>query len=73
MSDVNGPRGGVDKRCQVALTTDTHGTLVITSVARDWRAALDLALMRASRMLVRLWRRGRDAQRARPRTLSFDR
>ena len=26
LTDVNGPRGGVDKRCQVELTTDSAGT-----------------------------------------------
>lgn len=30
-SDVNGPRGGVDKRCQVELSTDAAGTVVIAS------------------------------------------
>ena len=44
MSDVNGPRGGIDKRCQVELRTDGAGSLVVASVANDWRAALDNAL-----------------------------
>lgn len=61
MSDVNGPRGGVDKRCQVELKTEGAGTVVVTSLARDWRSALDAALLRAARALVRLWRR--DHQR----------
>ena len=38
LSDVNGPRGGVDKRCQVELRTNGHGTVVITAMASDWRA-----------------------------------
>ena len=33
MSDVNGPRGGVDKRCQVELRTDGTGSVVVASVA----------------------------------------
>ena len=41
LSDVNGPRGGLDKRCQVELSTEAMGTLVIVSLARDWRTALD--------------------------------
>ena len=48
-SDVNGPRGGVDKRCQIELSTEAVGTLVIASLARDWRTALDNALARAAR------------------------
>jgi len=47
-SDINGPRGGVDKRCQVELKTDTAGTVVITSLAQDWRTALDRSLARAT-------------------------
>lgn len=58
LSDVNGPRGGVDKRCQVRLTTERTGTIVISATARDWRSALDSALARATRALLRLWRRG---------------
>ncbi len=58
MSDVNGPRGGVDKRCKVEFDTDSSGRVVVTSLARDWRSALDAALLRAARALVRLWRRG---------------
>lgn len=64
LADVNGPRGGVDKRCQVQLETDSGATVVITSMARDWRGALDSALIRANRVLLRLVKRGR-AQRTR--------
>ena len=53
MSDVNGPRGGIDKRCQVELRTDGAGAVVVTSVAGDWRTALDRALERAARFLTR--------------------
>jgi ribosome-associated translation inhibitor RaiA len=73
LSDINGPRGGLDKRCQVELKTDSAGTVVITSIARDWRSALDSALTRAARALVRIWRRGRAHERPGQRTLSFDR
>ena len=65
MSDVNGPRGGIDKRCQVRLKTDAAGTVVVASVASDWRTALDDALARAGQLLMRLWRRGGDSRRVR--------
>ncbi len=64
-ADTNGPRGGVDKRCQVELKTDGAGTVVITAVARDWRTALDRALGRASRVLLRSWRREQKPARTR--------
>lgn len=70
LSDVNGPRGGVDKRCQVALSADGVGPLVVTSVARDWRTALDRALARAARHLLRLWHRATNTRRLRQRLLS---
>ena len=60
--DINGPRGGVDKRCQVELRTSGAGTIVVTAVARHWHEALDRALGRASRALLRAWRRARAHQ-----------
>lgn len=59
MSDVNGPRGGVDKRCRVE---DGGGSVVVAAVARDWRTALDDALARAMRFLLRARRRRNDAR-----------
>ena len=69
LSDVNGPRGGIDKRCQVEIRSDVAGTVVVTSVASDWRTALDNALARAARFLMRQWRRGIDNRRLRQRAL----
>lgn len=69
LSDVNGPRGGIDKRCQVEITSDVAGTLVVASVAPDWRTALDKALSRAARFLMRQWRRGNDTRRLRQRAI----
>lgn len=73
MSDVNGPRGGIDKRCQVELRTDGAGSVVVASVAGDWRTALDNAPARAARFLMRLWRRGNDSRRMRQCFISHER
>jgi hypothetical protein len=73
MSDVNGPRGGIDKRCQVAFSTDGAGSVVVTSVAKDWRTALENALARAARVLMRTWRRGSESHRMRQRFINFER
>jgi hypothetical protein len=67
MSDVNGPRGGIDKHCQVELKTDVAGTVVVSSVASDWRTALNKALARAARFLMRALRRSSDSRRVRQR------
>lgn len=71
LSDVNGPRGGVDKRIHVELTTDTAGTLVATSVAHDWRSALEQALGRAVRMLLKAMRKTRPANATPARRLQL--
>ena len=73
MSDVNGARGGIDKRCQVELKTDGSGSVVVASVAREWRTALDNALARAARSLMRLWRRDAESRRLRRRLISLGR
>jgi hypothetical protein len=72
LSDINGPRGGIDKRVQVELKTDHAGTVVITSIGRDWRHALDTALARAARVLVRAWQRDRAPSRPRAPRVAFD-
>ena len=72
LTDVNGPRGGVDKRCQIELKTDHVGTVSISSRARDWRSAFEAALARAAHVLLRAWRRRRENQRALPRPIATD-
>lgn len=72
MSEVNGPRGGIDKRCQVELRTDGAGSVVVASVASDWRTALDNALARAARFLMRLWRRDSASRRMRQGLISHE-
>ncbi|MFO1341034.1 MAG: HPF/RaiA family ribosome-associated protein [Burkholderiaceae bacterium] len=64
LMDVNGPRGGVDKRCRLELSSDRTGTVVITSMAAQWQSALDSAIARAARHLLRLLQRKRRHPRA---------
>ena len=71
-SDVNGPRGGVDKRCQVEIKTESAGTVVIASRARDWRTALDRSLTRATRVLTRGLQRSQKPTRGRMAKLALD-
>jgi ribosome-associated translation inhibitor RaiA len=70
LSDINGPRGGVDKRCQVEVQVSRENTVVATSIARDWKAAIDLALSRAARTLVRKRQTAKPSRRIRARTLA---
>ncbi|KIG03779.1 HPF/RaiA family ribosome-associated protein [Caballeronia concitans] len=73
LSDINGPRGGVDKRCQVELQVTREQKVVATSIARDWRGAIDLALARAVRTLVRKRQNARPVRRVRARSLAWKR
>jgi hypothetical protein len=57
LSDVNGPHGGVDKRCRIEIKTNAVGTVVITSQSHDWRSALEQAVACAGRSVLRAWRR----------------
>jgi hypothetical protein len=47
----------------VVLKTDGVGSVIVASMARDWRTAVDQALARAARLLLRLWRRGSHPRR----------
>lgn len=71
-SDINGPRGGIDKRCQVELKTDNVGTVVIASLARDWRTALDRSLSRATLVLTRRLQHTHKPTRGRASKPAFD-
>ncbi len=53
VSDVQGANDGIDKRCEVELTAEGAGSVVVTSVTRDWGSALQSALARAVRALLR--------------------
>lgn len=64
-SDVNGPRGGIDKRCQVELMAEGSAHVVIASLARDWRTALDRSLSRATRTLTRSLQKRQKPERGR--------
>ncbi len=71
-SDVNGPRGGIDKRCQIELKTDRSDTVVIASLAREWRTALNRSLIRAARALTRSSHRIQKPARGRAARLALD-
>lgn len=57
LSDVNGPRGGVDKLCVLELQTAGAGRVIVRSLASEWRTAFDDALGRALQLLARLLHR----------------
>jgi len=51
--DLNGPRGGVDKRCRVALNLRCGRTVVVQATAGHEYAAISEACSRIRRRIVR--------------------
>ena len=53
LSDINGPRGGEDKRCHIALRLKGLPRLVIEDTEADLYVAIDRAAERAGRTVQR--------------------
>jgi ribosomal subunit interface protein len=53
LEDVNGPKGGVDKRCRVAVRGDRGWVVMIEELDSDVYAAVDRAAGRAARAVER--------------------
>jgi ribosome-associated translation inhibitor RaiA len=66
LSDINGPRGGADKRCHIQITLPHQSDVVIEDVQADLYRAVDRAADRANRTLgrrlSRLRRRSRNGR-----------
>ncbi|MCC6526121.1 MAG: HPF/RaiA family ribosome-associated protein [Polyangiaceae bacterium] len=63
IADVNGPRGGVDKRCQVTVSGRRIGALAVDGRHEDAFAAVSLALGRGARAVGRGLERARAERR----------
>ncbi len=66
LSDINGPRGGRDKECQLTLKQAGPGHVVVKTLGQTYGHALDAALQRASQALLRSAQRQRRHHRQRP-------
>lgn len=53
LGDVNGPRGGADKRCLVEVRLKSAPAVVVEDVETDLYRAIDRAVHRAGRALGR--------------------
>ena len=62
LEDVNGPKGGVDKRCRVVMHLNQGGELVVEDLASDAYEAIASAVDRASRSLGRNLERLREGR-----------
>lgn len=59
LSDVNGPRGGRDKRCRLTVHLPGRAPLYVEELHQDFYAGIDVALDRLAEAV------GRSIQRAR--------
>jgi ribosome-associated translation inhibitor RaiA len=57
LSDINGPKGGIDKRCQLQVRLRGLSDLVIDETEADFQVAVHRAADRAKRTLGRRLRR----------------
>ena len=64
LSDINGPRGGIDKCCQIQMVLPQQADVLIEDTETDMYVAIDRAADRASRTLGRRLTRQRDRNRA---------
>lgn len=53
LADINGPRGGVDKKCQINMALAGHRNIVIEDTEADLYVAIDRASDRCARTLSR--------------------
>jgi putative sigma-54 modulation protein len=53
LSDINGPKGGEDKRCQILLKIDGQTDVVVDDVQSHLYSAIDRAVSRASRSVAK--------------------
>lgn len=69
LSDLNGPRGGIDKRCRIAVGLVPRGTVQIEQTESNLGAAIANAAERASHAVRRhleRWQHRRSRRPTRP-------
>ena len=72
LSDLNGPRGGEDKRCYIQVTIPGGADVVIEDTEADLYVAIDRAADRAGRTLARRVERQREHRHESPRCAVTD-
>lgn len=60
LSDINGPRGGNDKRCSIQIPLPRSADIVIEDTETDLYVAIDRAVERAERSVARRLERQRE-------------
>ncbi len=63
LSDINGPRGGEDKLCLLHIVLKELPDVIVEDIEADLYVAINRAIDRAGRTVVRKIERQRDLQR----------
>lgn len=63
LSDINGPRGGEDKLCHLQVVLNGQQDVIVEDTESDMYVAIDRAVDRAGRTVVRKIERQRDLLR----------
>ena len=53
LTDVNGPKGGIDKRCSIDTTLPGRRSVSVEEHAADYYAAIDAAAVAIKRLLAK--------------------
>ncbi len=69
LTDIDGVRHGVDKRCRVEVVSSDGRSVVVTALARNWPSGLNRALVRAVETLQRQSSRGHAQRRSQRRVI----
>lgn len=63
LTDINGPKGGIDKQCKVVVRLHSQPSIVIVERQADIYHAIDRCITRASRNLMQQLKRRSSLQR----------
>jgi putative sigma-54 modulation protein len=63
LTDVNGPRGGVDTQCRVQVLLDRGEPVVVQDIDRDLTTLINRSLARAGQAVDRRISKATDARR----------
>ena len=66
LEDINADRGGVDKRCSIVVAMRRHGVEIGEATNRDLYAAVDDAVSRVRRSVIRTAKRHQSRDRREP-------
>lgn len=62
LADLNGPRGGIDKKCSMQARLAPRGSVRVESRDSEVPAAIDRAATRLARAVTRAFERRREAR-----------